>query len=146
MGIWVDRDVAFALSRDSALEVESDVELDEIVTEPRDTALFCPRCEIYLTEQEGMNLPQGLHIDYCPGCHGFWFDKGELMIYKTYLEEKRIQNKERMRQSEAKKKEDRRRKDGLKKTLELGGTTFGAGYHPGITLARQLINLWRFLR
>jgi Zn-finger nucleic acid-binding protein len=148
-GVWVDRDTAFAVSRDSALEVESDIELDDIVTEPREVPLFCPRCEVYLTEETGTNLPEGLRIDYCTTCHGFWFDKGELMIYKTYLEEKRTKSKERFYEHEAKKKERERRLEQIKS--DSGVTpgswhTIGVGYHPGLQLVRQLLRLRWLLR
>jgi Zn-finger nucleic acid-binding protein len=99
-GIWVDKDVAFAVSRDSAVEVEQDVHLEEIPTRPRKGPIFCPRCGARLTEQTGGGLPKGLRIDYCTGCHGFWFDKGELMIYKSFLEEKRKQSMERLKATE----------------------------------------------
>ncbi len=98
-GLWVDRETVTAISRDSALEVESDVRIEEISTAPRNMAAFCPRCETYLVEQTGGGLPKGLRIDYCTTCHGYWFDKGELMIYKTYQEEKR----KRFRESEEEK-------------------------------------------
>ena len=94
-GIWVDGEVVFRMSSDSAIEVESAVDFEEISTEPREIAAMCPRCETHLMEQTGGGLPQGLHIDYCNGCHGFWFDKGELMIYKSYQEKKRQSLKKR---------------------------------------------------
>ncbi len=101
-GIWVDGEAVTAISRDSALEAEADVSIEDISTEPRQIAAFCPRCETNLMEQTGGGLPKGLHVDFCTGCHGYWFDKGELMIFKTYQEEKRRQ----FRASE----EERRRK------------------------------------
>ncbi|RJP71148.1 MAG: hypothetical protein C4532_08335 [Candidatus Abyssobacteria bacterium SURF_17] len=115
-GIWVDRDVAFSLSRDSALAVETDVELEEISTTAREVPLFCPRCEVYLTEQGGGTLPKGLRIDYCTTCHGFWFDKGELMIYKSFLEEKRQKSREKLKLEE---EEQRMRRERLKQSPEF---------------------------
>ena len=94
-GIWVDGEVGVGISRDSAVEIESAVDFEEISTEPREIAAMCPRCEIHLMEQSGGGLPEGLHIDYCNGCHGFWFDKGELMIYKSHQEKKRQNFKKR---------------------------------------------------
>ena len=88
-GLWVDGEVVVALSHDSALAVEDHVEFEEISMEPRELRVFCPRCEAPLMEQSGGRLPKGLHIDFCNGCHGYWFDKGELMIYKSYLEKRR---------------------------------------------------------
>ncbi len=103
LGLWVDGKVVIALSHESALRAETDVDFDEISTEPREIAAFCPRCETYLMEQTGGGLPEGLRIDYCAQCRGFWFDKGELMIYKSYIKNKR----EAFKKSE---KEKRKRK------------------------------------
>jgi Zn-finger nucleic acid-binding protein len=89
LGLWVDGDVVVAISHDSALEAEAEVNFEEIATEPREIPVTCPRCEIKLMEQSGGRLPQGLHIDFCRSCNGYWFDKGELMIYKSHLENKR---------------------------------------------------------
>jgi Zn-finger nucleic acid-binding protein len=49
-------------------------------------------------------MPSGLHVDFCTGCHGFWFDKGELMIYESFLEKKR----QRFRKSEEEKRARKR--------------------------------------
>jgi Zn-finger nucleic acid-binding protein len=143
-GVWVDRDVAFALSRDSAINVESEAVLDDIATEPREVPLFCPRCEVYLTEQSGMDLPKGLHIDYCTTCRGFWFDKGELMVYKVFLEEKRTKGSQRIRQSETAKKQRQERMKQLERELESYRSS-GEGYRSGMYLARSLLSLWRML-
>ena len=88
-GLWVDGRVVRGMSYDSAVGVEADIDFEEIMKEPRKTELICPRCESILMEQTGGGLPQGLHIDYCTVCEGYWFDKSELMIYKSYLEKKR---------------------------------------------------------
>ena len=94
-GIWVDGEVGARVTRDSALKIEAAIDFEEISTEPREIAAACPRCQIHLMEQAGGGLPEGLHIDYCQKCHGFWFDKGELMIYKSYQEKKRQNLKKR---------------------------------------------------
>jgi Zn-finger nucleic acid-binding protein len=104
-GIWIDGPVVFTLSRDSAVEVDSETRIEEIATEPREVSIYCPRCEIPLNEQTGSGLPKGLRIDYCGTCDGFWFDKGELMIYKAYLESRR----QSMRARDAKEREHRER-------------------------------------
>ncbi len=144
-GIWVDKDAVFAVSRDSALDLESDVDLDDIVTEPREAAEFCPRCGVYLTEQTGGGLPKGLRLDYCNNCHGFWFDKGELMIYKSYLEEKR----KKFSQSEAEKRERMERRQRALREVEFTKQESGnslahwAAWSVGGTVARALIRLLR---
>lgn len=95
LGLWVDGETVTALSHDSALQAEADVDFSEISTEPSEIEVLCPRCEVHLMEQTGGGLPTGLHIDYCKGCNGFWFDKGELMIYKSHIENKRKKFKKR---------------------------------------------------
>jgi Zn-finger nucleic acid-binding protein len=90
-GIWVDGigKIISRLGRDSAVEVDSDTDYEEMATEPREIAAACPRCESHLLEElTGKHLPEGLHIDYCTKCHGFWFDEGELALYKNHIEEK----------------------------------------------------------
>jgi Zn-finger nucleic acid-binding protein len=104
-GLWIDGRVVRGVSYESALEAESDVDFGEIVTEPRKTELVCPRCESNLMEQTGKGLPKDLHIDYCEVCEGYWFDKGELMVYKTYLEKKRRN----LRQSQEKARREQER-------------------------------------
>ncbi len=103
LGLWVDGEVVTALSHDSAVEAETDVDFEDISTEPREIAAFCPRCETNLMEQSGGGLPQGLHVDYCRGCNGFWFDKGELMIYKSHVENKRKKFRDREQEKRRKK-------------------------------------------
>lgn len=144
-GIWLDKDVVFAVSRDSALDMEGDVDFEEIAIEAREVALFCPRCSIYLKEQSGGRLPKGLHIDYCTTCHGFWFDKGELMIYKSYLEGKRQKSRERFEESEARKRKQREARRRIERESELERASLNAS-HSGMLAARLLISLLRFLR
>lgn len=102
LGLWVDGNVVTALSHDSALEAEAEVDFADISIEPREIATFCPRCKINLVEQTGGGLPKDLRIDYCKGCNGFWFDKGELMIYKSHIENKRKKFSEREEQKRRK--------------------------------------------
>jgi len=139
-GIWVDSKLVAAITRESALEVEADVEFEEISTEPREGAAFCPRCEINLMEQTGGGMPKGLRIDYCSGCHGFWFDKGELMIYKSYLEKKR----QKFSKSEEEKRRRKKRLDRARRAGEVEVALF-EGEHSGMDVARGLISILRFL-
>jgi Zn-finger nucleic acid-binding protein len=133
-GLWIDGRVVGSMSHDSALETEQDVDFGEIVTEPRRTELVCPRCESKLMEQTGKGLPRDLHIDFCEVCDGYWFDKGELMVYKTFLEKKR-QN---FKQAEEKARREKER---------LGAKTFESApvlrrRHPS---GRTVINVARAL-
>ena len=144
-GIWVDKNVAFAVSRDSAVEVESDVGLEEIPTKPREGPIFCPRCAASLAEQTGGGLPKGLRVDYCTGCHGFWFDKGELIIYKSYLEEKRKQSLERVKASEEKRRKKTQFGERLDQAPKMVGSSFPAADF-AILAARILFSLLRLIK
>ncbi len=114
-GSWVDGEVVTALSHDSAIEAEAEVDLAEISTEPREIAMLCARCGVNLMEQSGGGLPEGLRVDYCKSCNGFWFDKGELMLYKGHIENKRKKFKER---EEEKRKKRVQRSIGLTSDAE----------------------------
>lgn len=37
--------------------------------------LNCPKCQ---NELRGMTLPEGVHVDFCRGCKGVWFDANEV--------------------------------------------------------------------
>lgn len=136
-GLWVDGKVVRGMSYDSALETESAVKFEEIVTKPRVTQLPCPRCEFHLMEQSGGNLPKGLHIDYCQACEGYWFDKGELMIFKSHLEKKR-QN---LKQTEEKKRREKERTGWAGPPKQKGRSWQYAGGRVALGLAEDLINL-----
>ena len=111
LGLWVDGDTVAALSHDSALQAETDVDFADISVEPREIELLCPRCAIHMMEQTGGGLPKDLRIDYCKSCNGFWFDKGELMIYKSHLENKRKKFRDR--------EEEKRRKRAIQSKQPL---------------------------
>lgn len=147
-GIWVDKDVAFAVSRDSAVEIESDVGLEEILTKPREGPIFCPRCASRLTEQTSGGLPKGLRVDYCTDCHGFWFDKGELMIYKSYLEDKRKQSLERLKASEEVRRRKMQYNEGYDRGLEAERSSFSTADFADFALlaARILFSLLRLIK
>jgi Zn-finger nucleic acid-binding protein len=140
-GLWLDQDVVFAVSRDSALEAETEVALDEISIQRREAALYCPRCEVFLTEHSGGGLPPGLHIDYCTTCQGFWFDKGELMLYKSYLEKKRGKSKQRLIEDEARKRKERALHAAAQIRLEQPIHAY-RGMTVAKSLITTLIDLW----
>ena len=43
----------------------------------------CPDCENDLIEK---SYRGNIHVDECLFCHGVWFDKGELDVYRTAVE------------------------------------------------------------
>ncbi|MBI4830703.1 MAG: zf-TFIIB domain-containing protein [Candidatus Lindowbacteria bacterium] len=142
-GIWVDPDVIFAISRDSAVGVEVEVSFDEVPRQPRDEPRLCPRCAVSLTEETGEGIPQGLRIDLCPACRGFWFDKGELMIYKSYLEEKRQKFKKREAESQRRREKVQREIRGKERALSLQVADNWRYRSLGSVVARVLIGLMK---
>jgi Zn-finger nucleic acid-binding protein len=64
-GVWLDA---------SELAGLVDVEPTE-----QDRALSCPRCEgsPVLSKVHPAGFPRVV-LDTCPGCHGFWLDRGEI--------------------------------------------------------------------
>lgn len=142
-GLWVDGKTVLAISRDSAIELESEVTLEDVSTEPRKLGVFCPRCEINLVEQTGGGMPKGLRIDYCKDCQGYWFDKGELMIYKTYLEGKR----KKFADKESERRKEHERRERAKRLADLDPVTWkGAlGGPPKSLIGRLLYELSDFL-
>lgn len=120
-GFWVDGNVVGSMGYDSALEIEDVVDFSEISSEPNQIAAFCPRCETYLVEQIGGGMPKGLRIDFCKVCCGYWFDKGELMIYKSYIEKRRQKYHEHEEKQRLKKQDTQ-----LRRTTDISVET-GAG-------------------
>jgi Zn-finger nucleic acid-binding protein len=124
-GIWTDNKVIFRLDLESALEIEPDVEWEEISTTPREKSLSCPRCRNPLIEQTGVGLPKGLRIDSCMNCGGFWFDKGELMIYKSYLEKRRDKVRKKLEEENAHRKMLEEAMEKLKREINFWFTIGG---------------------
>jgi uncharacterized protein len=57
--------------------------------------MICPRCKTVLTRKTIRDFDISVDVDYCTGCGGSWFDKGELeqlekTIEPTFLEIRRI--------------------------------------------------------
>lgn len=72
-GIWLDRGKVFLFSR-RPRRLEESLVGTEIQGRPSDRC--CPRCA---TAFEIVPfLRQGLEVDRCPRCEGYWFDAGEL--------------------------------------------------------------------
>jgi Zn-finger nucleic acid-binding protein len=45
----------------------------------RIVSMNCPKCKKDTLNAFGMI--EGVHVDFCSGCKGIWFDKGELAFY-----------------------------------------------------------------
>jgi Zn-dependent protease with chaperone function/Zn-finger nucleic acid-binding protein len=72
-GVWLDRGEIFLFSQKPR---DLEKALSASVTERRTSDRRCPRCELAL--EAGTFLRQGLEVDQCPSCEGYWFDAGEL--------------------------------------------------------------------
>lgn len=88
-GLWLKAGDPVAVGHESIIALEGDADLGGITTQPRADFRACPDCRTALEEMIGGLIPAGLHIDTCRQCHGMWFDRGELLVYKSALEEKR---------------------------------------------------------
>lgn len=92
-GFWVEAQAPKALAQEAVATLEGDADLGAITAGPRTGTRLCPACEIALKEVKGGRLPEGLHVDRCRSCHGLWFDRGELLVYKSALEARRNQQR-----------------------------------------------------
>jgi len=77
-GLWLDHKELSRLDDNFFLDVE-DIEFDDSEATEQDQALTCPRCDgaPQLKKVHPAGFEQ-LVLDTCPGCHGFWLDKGGL--------------------------------------------------------------------
>lgn len=89
LGFWLEAIEPASIGHAAVTDLEGDANLNDIVTQPRSDFRGCPQCRVALEEITGGNVPEGLHVDTCPQCHGMWFDRGELLVYKSVLEQKR---------------------------------------------------------
>lgn len=93
-GFWLDAIEPVSLGHQAVVDLEGDADFAEIQTAPRDDYRPCPVCNVALHESTGGGLPEGLRVDACPTCRGMWFDRGELLVYKSALEAKRKHNQQ----------------------------------------------------
>ena len=88
-GYWLKAIEPVGIGFEAVKALEGDADLAAIATEPRSDFRGCPTCGTALEEISGGLVPEGLHIDTCNTCRGMWFDRGELLVYKSALEAKR---------------------------------------------------------
>jgi len=43
--------------------------------------ISCPKCHIKMAKKKYPN-PASPRLDFCPSCHGVWFDQGELPCFR----------------------------------------------------------------
>ena len=73
-GVWLDKGELGRLNH--SLWVDIDEHEFRKVSEER-RRIDCPRCDVTTRPVSPSSLKQ-LVIDHCPGCDGFWLDRGEL--------------------------------------------------------------------
>lgn len=88
-GFWLKAIEPVGLGYDAVLALEGDADFADVSTRKRDDFRACPKCGTALEEIIGGALPEGLHVDSCRTCRGMWFDRGELLVYKSALEQRR---------------------------------------------------------
>ena len=88
-GFWLEGVESVGIGHSAVTELEGDADLGAISTERRSDFRKCPKCGTGLAEFTGAGMPEGLHVDTCTMCNGMWFDRGELLVYKSSLEQRR---------------------------------------------------------
>ncbi len=88
-GFWLERIEPVSIGHQAVTDLEGDADLGAISTQRRSDFRKCPKCQTGLAEFTGAGMPEGLHVDTCTTCDGMWFDRGELLVYKSGLEQKR---------------------------------------------------------
>jgi Zn-finger nucleic acid-binding protein len=77
-GIWLDASELAKLDDNFFVDIER-TDLVGVVPTEKDRELSCPRCEgappLAKVHPAGYPL---VVLDTCPGCHGFWLDRGEI--------------------------------------------------------------------
>lgn len=89
LGFWLEAIEVVGIGHDAVTELEGDADLGRVCTTPRSDFRACPKCRTALAEVTGGLAPEGLQVDTCPSCNGMWFDRGELLVYKSALEQRR---------------------------------------------------------
>lgn len=79
-GIWFDR---FELQRmdeghESAGEMLLDIEVNEATRVDPSARRKCPKCRDMIMMRHFFSMKREIEVDECPGCTGFWVDRGEL--------------------------------------------------------------------
>ncbi len=77
-GVWLDASELAGLDDNFFVDIER-IELVDVEPTEQDRALSCPRCEgsPVLSKVHPAGFPRVV-LDTCPGCHGFWLDRGEI--------------------------------------------------------------------
>ena len=88
-GYWLKRLASVSVGQAAAAELEAAAPAGELQTQPREESRTCPTCDTAMEEITGDAIPEGLRVDTCPVCRGLWFDRGELLVFKNALEERR---------------------------------------------------------
>ena len=77
-GVWLDAQELSKLDDNFFVDVE-EIEFEDVAPTDSDAQLNCPRCEgAPALRKVSPKQYQGVVVDTCPECKGFWLDRGEL--------------------------------------------------------------------
>ena len=109
-GVWLDKGELSRLNHSLWVGID-DYEFREANEDH--LQIECPRCDVTMRTVSPSSLKE-LVIDRCPGCEGFWLDRGELdrvrdladVISRTMLEKKRGENARLSKEREQEEQDD----------------------------------------
>jgi Zn-finger nucleic acid-binding protein len=77
-GVWLDAKELSKLDDNFFVDVE-EIEFKDVAPTESDVQLCCPRCAgAPPLRKVSPSQYQGVVVDTCPNCKGFWLDRGEL--------------------------------------------------------------------
>jgi Zn-finger nucleic acid-binding protein len=87
-GIWFDQSELYRARQGEAEKIELlDPEILATPSSIESTKLFCPRDRTELIRFTDKYFPQGIIIERCPVCDGFWLNRGEFTKYQKARQE-----------------------------------------------------------
>jgi Zn-finger nucleic acid-binding protein len=89
-GLWFDRDELFMTKHGEAAKIDN-IDIHKLFSPSTLQAkqLHCPHDQTNLVAYQDPMLPQDLHIEKCPVCAGFWFNRGEFVQFQEHCTQKR---------------------------------------------------------
>ncbi len=84
-GMWLRRNQLNHMLKDSGGDVES-CSIDDNTHRDRHPKIKCLECADTTMKKVNFLDYSKIIMDYCPTCHSFWLDKGELSQIKEYMD------------------------------------------------------------
>ncbi|HEX9897174.1 MAG TPA: zf-TFIIB domain-containing protein [Dehalococcoidales bacterium] len=86
-GIWFDQSELYRAKQGEAEKIELlDAESLRSPALIENSKLVCPRDKTELVRFNDKNFPQGIILERCPKCDGFWLNRGEFTKYQKTRE------------------------------------------------------------